>query len=106
MKLEGLLQVYKQRQDQMLLDDIIDIYKGKFKSYREYLDKKEKQILEAFEENKTKQIVEFKVTPLCLSEALYEYLTNMERIKLLYSQIQIKYGLDTIRVRRRNGIFY
>ena len=72
--MEEITKAAMQQQEKMLIDDVINIYNGKYKDYNLYL--KEKELLNDLIEKQTKEEMIFRLKALCLAEPIFNYIKN------------------------------
>ena len=72
--MEEITQEAMQAQEKMLIDDVINIYNGKYENYSAYL--KEKELLNDLIEKQTKEEMTIRLKALCLAEPIFNYTKN------------------------------
>ena len=66
-----------QSQDEMIVDDVIDIYNGKYKDYGSYL--KEKELLNELIDKQANEKLTIRLKVLLLPETMFNYIKNTEK---------------------------
>ena len=72
--MEEITKAAMQQQEKMLIDDVINIYNGKYKDYSFYIG--EKEALNKLIEKQTQKEMTICLRPLCLAEPIFNYIKN------------------------------